>query len=179
VRTFASSRATSWPDDTGGSPSGEEPCPLACPRMQAGSKRREGRGHDCHEFYALKGTFSSRERSRIPRRYGIFHPLWTPSMIFLVRWYAGTLPPVRPGTSGPPHFLNICTVAAHVRDGVSGSDAGGRGSPRLCRPGPANLTPPSATLIDGDPPRGADDVHVTDGPGAGEGVCPRRNRAAT
>jgi hypothetical protein len=35
---------------------------------------------------SLRGAIAEKYR----RRYeGIFHPLWTPSMIFMVRWYAG------------------------------------------------------------------------------------------
>jgi hypothetical protein len=63
-------------------------------------------------------VFATVQRKLEERYRGVFHPLWTPSMTFLVRWYAdryfhwfdsGDL-------QGTNHLRNIATVAAHTPD---------------------------------------------------------------
>lgn len=168
---------------TGGfSHPGKMPCPawgLPASECKTGSKLAKVEGTTCHDCYALKGTFRFKGTvEKYRRRYeGIFHPLWTPSMIFMVRWYAGDHFRLFDSgdMAGRNHFLNICTVAAHVRDVLFWMPTREAEVLRACADQiPPNLTVRlSATLIDGDPPYWWPTTStVTSGQEPGEGVCP-------
>src|SRR5438128_369123 len=75
----------SWP--------GKMPCPswgISAMRCRIGAALARRPGTVCHECYALGGhyVFSSVQAKLEERYHGLFHPLWTPAMVFLIRWYA-------------------------------------------------------------------------------------------
>jgi hypothetical protein len=97
-------------------------------------------------------------QAKLEERYrGLFHPLWTPSMIFLIGWYADQY--FRFFDSGDlvniNHLRNICTIAAHLPDIRMWLPTREYETVRAVQEIPANLVVRvSAHLIDGSPPRG-------------------------
>ena len=70
------------------------PCPawgLPTSRCHAGSRLAAVDGSTCSECYAKGGTFRfPNVQDKLEERFeGIFHPLWVPAMVFLIRWHAG------------------------------------------------------------------------------------------
>lgn len=99
------------------------PCPsigISASRCKIGSLLRDKPGSTCASCYALKGRYSfGKVQDALERRYeGLFNPLWTPSLVFLIRWYAAEY--FRLFDSGdlqsPNHLRNLVTVAKHVPD---------------------------------------------------------------
>src|SRR5205814_1157680 len=69
------------------------PCPscgISAFRCQLGSILAEKEGTVCHECYAQKGRYRfGAVQAKLEERYrGLFNPLWTPAMVFLIRWHA-------------------------------------------------------------------------------------------
>jgi hypothetical protein len=97
------------------------PCPswgIPATRCKLGSILAQREGSVCSSCYALKGRyrFEAVQRKLEERYRGLFHPLWTPAMVFLIRWYAdryfrwfdsGDL-------QGEPNLKNIRRVAEHT-----------------------------------------------------------------
>lgn len=77
----------SWPS--------KMPCPawgIPATRCRTGSVLARQEGTTCSECYALRGryTFNSVQAKLEERYQGLFHPLWVPAMIFLIRRHADT-----------------------------------------------------------------------------------------
>lgn len=133
------------------------PCPswgLPATRCKIGSVLARKEGTVCHSCYARKGRYAfPAVQRKLQKRYrGIFHELWTPSMIFLIRWYAERY--FRWFDSGDVqgvnHLRNICTIAEHtnVRHWLPTREIK---TARAVRP-PENLViRVSACEIDGEP----------------------------
>jgi hypothetical protein len=99
------------------------PCPsfgIPATRCKLGELLAHKEGSICHpsNCYAKRGRyrFSAVQRKLEERYRGLFHPLWTPAMVFLIRWYcdryfrwmdSGDL-------QGETHLRNIRTVAEHT-----------------------------------------------------------------
>src|SRR5262249_45337422 len=89
-------------------------------RCRLGSVLAKQEGSVCHSCYALKGRyrFEAVQRKLEERYRGLFHPLWTPAMVFLVRYYCDRY--FRWFDSGDvqgvKHLRNIVTVAKHTPD---------------------------------------------------------------
>jgi hypothetical protein len=97
------------------------PCPswgIPATRCKLGSILAQRANTVCGSCYALKGRYRfSHVQQKLEERYrGLFQPLWTPAMVFLIRWYAdryfrwfdsGDL-------QGESHLRNIRTVAEHT-----------------------------------------------------------------
>jgi hypothetical protein len=99
------------------------PCPswgLPATRCKIGSLLARKEGTVCHSCYARKGRYAfPAVKRKLEERYrGIFHELWTPSMVFLIRWYTERY--FRWMDSGDVadanHLRNICTIAEHTPD---------------------------------------------------------------
>jgi hypothetical protein len=99
------------------------PCPawgIPASRCPTGSRLAEEEGTTCHECYANKGRYRFENvQKKLEERYqGLFHQLWTPAMVFLIRWHADDY--LRWFDSGDlqdeSHLRNICTVARHTLD---------------------------------------------------------------
>ena len=114
-------------------------------------------GTVCSKCYALKNRYRmGHVKQNYEKRYeGLFHPLWVPAMIFLVRWHvqrwmrwndAGDL-------QSENHLRNICTVAKHTEDIRHWLSTREEKMVRAVGTFPKNLAVRlSAKLIDGDPP---------------------------
>ncbi|MGL4552905.1 MAG: GP88 family protein, partial [Gemmataceae bacterium] len=78
---------------TGGlSAPGKMPClswGISAARCRVGSVLAAQPGTTCEACYARKGTYRlGNVQRKLEERYeGVFHPLWTPSMVFLVRYF--------------------------------------------------------------------------------------------
>lgn len=97
------------------------PCPswgISATRCRVGGVLSKINGTTCHDCYALKGhyTFPNVTRAQERRYNGLFDPLWTPAMVFLIRWYcdryfrffdSGDI-------QGDNHLRNIVRVAAET-----------------------------------------------------------------
>jgi hypothetical protein len=109
---------------TGGlSVASKMPCPnwgISATRCQLGSILVKREGSICFDCYALKGRYRfGKVQDKLEERYqGLFHPFWTPAIIFLIRWHAdqyfrffdsGDL-------QGENHLRNIVTIAENVPD---------------------------------------------------------------
>jgi hypothetical protein len=88
---------------------------ISATRCQMGQLLVKKPGSVCSECYALKGRyFFPNVQTKLEERYqGLFNPLWTPAMVFLVNYYcdryfrwfdSGDL-------QGENHLRNIVTVA--------------------------------------------------------------------
>ena len=133
----------------------------------------------CSDCYAMKGTyrFPAVQRKLEERYRGLFHPLWTPAMAFLVGYYcdryfrlfdSGDL-------QGANHLRNILTVARHVPDVRIWLPTREYETVRACAGDvPPNLTiRVSAHRVDGPPPAWWPTTStVVSARGEGEGVCP-------
>jgi hypothetical protein len=179
---------------TGGlSKPGKMPCPawgLPASECRTGSRLVKIEGTTCHDCYALKGTFRFKGTiEKYRRRFeGIFHPLWTPAMVFLVRYFCDRyLRLFESGDiAGGNHLKNIITVARHVPDvqiwcptrEIETLRSVHRELMSQAIAIPDNLTiRVSAHLVDGDPPSWWPTTStVTSAQEAGEGICPAREQ---
>jgi hypothetical protein len=109
---------------TGGlSQPGKMPCPswgISAARCRIGAVLAEKEGTVCHDCYARKRNYlRDSVQSKLEERFeGLSHELWTPAMIFLVRYFcdryfrlfdSGDL-------QGRNHLRNLVTLASHVPD---------------------------------------------------------------
>jgi Gene product 88 len=147
---------------TGGlSVTSKMPCPswsISAYRCRLGSVLAQKEGTTCSKCYARKGRYSfSKVQERLEQRYqALFDPLWTPAMIFLIRYYcheyfrwfsSGDL-------QGENHLRNIVTVAEHTPDVRHWLPTRETEIVRAVGEFPENLVVRlSATKIDGKPPR--------------------------
>jgi len=164
----------SWP--------GKMDCPswgISAARCRIGSLLAGKEGTVCSGCYALKGTFQFRfSQEKLERAYaGLMdlRNLWTPSMVFLIRWYAserfrwfhsGDLQ----GISHLRNIIRICLETPDVLHWLPTREA--KVVAAYKDDIPRNLTiRASATDIDGEPPRWwpLTSTVVTKGE---EGVCP-------
>jgi hypothetical protein len=144
----------SWPS--------KMPCPaigISAYRCKIGSVLAEKEGTTCSECYSRKGHYLfPNVQNKLEERYeGLFHPLWVPSLVFLIRWNAGRY--FRLFDSGDVqsvnHMKNICTVARNVPDVSMWMPSREAEIVRACKDDiPPTLTVRlSATMVDGKPPR--------------------------
>jgi hypothetical protein len=68
------------------------PCPswgISATRCKVGSVLAAKEGTTCADCYARKGRYAfPKVQAKLEERYrGLFNPLWTPAMVFLVRYY--------------------------------------------------------------------------------------------
>lgn len=175
---------------TGGlSVTSKMPCPswgISAMRCRVGQVLAKREGTVCHDCYAMKGTygFPNVQRKLEERYRGIFHPLWTPAMVFLIRYFCDRY--FRIFDSGDlqdeNHYRNIITMARSVPDvqiwmpsrEIRTIQAVHRELLRLGLEYPQNLVARvSAPLIDGEPPLGFPHTSTAlSGQEPGEGICP-------
>src|SRR4051812_44911773 len=62
---------------------------ISATRCQLGSLLAQKAGTTCSKCYALKGRykFSNVQRKLEQRYQGLFDPLWTPAMVYLIAWH--------------------------------------------------------------------------------------------
>src|SRR2546430_2351554 len=109
---------------TGGlSVTSKMPCPswgISAARCRIGSVLAQKVNTVCSACYAMRGTYQfPNVQKKLEERYqGLFHPLWVPAMVFLIRYFcdrymrwfdSGDLP-------GVNCLRNVLTVCAHTRD---------------------------------------------------------------
>jgi Gene product 88 len=142
------------------------PCPswgISAFRCRVGSVLAEKPGSTCAACYARRGRYLfPNVQGKLEERYeGLYHELWTPAMVFLIRWYcdryfrwfdSGDL-------QGVHHLLNIDRVAQHtpaVRHWLPTREAAVvREARRTVRRFARNLVVRvSGAMIDGKPPTG-------------------------
>jgi hypothetical protein len=137
------------------------PCPswgISATRCRVGALLAQRPGTVCHGCYALGGRYAfAAVQEKLEARYrGLFDPLWSPAMVFLIRWYAGRY--FRWFDSGDlqgeNHLRNILTICRHTRDVLHWLPTREYDVVRSCRAEiPENLTVRlSAHRIDGTPP---------------------------
>jgi hypothetical protein len=168
------------------------PCPswgISATRCRIGSILAQQAGTVCHKCYALRGRYTfNTVQAKLEERYrGLFHPLWTPAMIFLIRYYcdryfrffdSGDL-------QGMNHLRNIITIAEHTRDVCIWLPTREAELVRtvLREMGelPENLViRVSAARIDGPPPKGfAHTSTVVSAAVAGTATCPAPEQGGT
>ncbi len=161
---------------------GKMDCPawgISATRCRVGSVLARKEGTVCHDCYAMKGTFQfGANRRKLERAYeGLMDArnLWTPSMVFLIRWYAaerfrwfhsGDL-------QGINHLRNIIRICLETPDVLHWLPTRESKVVLACKDAiPPNLAiRASATGIGGEPPRWwpLTSTVVMDG---AEGVCP-------
>lgn len=136
-------------------------------------------GTVCHECYARKGRYRfTAVQAKLEERYrGLFHPLWTPAMVFLVRYFCDRY--VRLFDSGDVqgenHLRNIITVARNVPDVQFWLPTREYATVRACADDlpPNLLVRVSAQRVDAPPPAWWPTTStVVTAAGPGEGVCP-------
>jgi hypothetical protein len=97
------------------------PCPswgISATRCRVGSLLAQQPHTVCSACYALKGRYRFESvQAKLEERYrGLLHQLWTPAMVFLIRYYCDRY--FRFFDSGDlqnlPHLKNICTIAENV-----------------------------------------------------------------
>ncbi len=141
------------------------PCPswgISATRCRIGSLLAQQPNTVCSQCYALRGRYVfATVQAKLEERYrGLLQPLWTPAMVFLIRYYcdryfrwfdSGDLQGVR-------HLKNICTIAENVPDVQMWLPTREAAIVRqLDGEIPANLAiRVSGMRIDGRPPRGFD-----------------------
>lgn len=158
------------------------PCPawgISASRCRVGQVLARQPGTVCSGCYAMAGTFTfpAVQRKLEARFAGLAHPLWTPAMVFLIRylcdrhfrWFeSGDLP-------GVIAFKNILTVCRHTRDVLHWLPTRESAVVRECADEiPENLTVRvSANRIDAEPaswwPTTSTVVSTQE---AGDGICP-------
>lgn len=147
-------------------------------RCKIGSLLAEKPGSTCDSCYARKGryAFGNVQRKLEERYQGLFNPLWTPAMVFLINYYCDEY--FRWFDSGDAqgenHFRNICTVARNTPDVTHWLPTREIETVRACKDEiPENLTVRvSAAMIDGKPPKWpTTSTVVTEG-----GTCPSREQ---
>lgn len=139
------------------------PCPawgISAEYCRMGSLLGRRENSVCHEShcYAKKGRFQFENvRKKLRQAYeGLFHPLWVPAGIFMIRWTAGDH--WRWFHSGDiqdrQHLLNIITICLHTRDQLHWLPTREKNSVLSCKDLiPDNLhLRASGTTIDGPPP---------------------------
>ena len=107
---------------TGGlSQTSKMPCPswgISAARCRIGSALAQQEGTTCHQCYATRGRYRfGNVQDRLEGRYeGLFHQLWTPSMVFLIHYFCNRYFRWMDSgdVQGEHHFHNIVTVAAHT-----------------------------------------------------------------
>jgi hypothetical protein len=160
------------------------PCPswgISAARCRIGSVLAGVKGSTCESqtCYAKNGTYRfPNVQKKLEERYeGLFSPLWTPAMIFLVRYHCDRY--LRLFDSGDVqdvnHMHNICTLARNVPDIRIWMPSREQEVVRACEGEiPENLTVRlSATMVDGPPPSWwptTSTVVSVEEPG--EGICP-------
>lgn len=157
------------------------PCPawgLSASRCKTGAKLAEQEGTTCHECYATKGRYGlDNVQARLERCYeGLFHPLWVPAMVFLIRWHCDEhFRWFHSGDLQDESMLrNICTVARNTADVRHWLPTREYEIVRACKHElPENLlVRVSATKIDGAPPRWWPTTStVVSGQEWDEGIC--------
>jgi hypothetical protein len=162
------------------------PCPswgISATRCRIGQALARQEDTVCSGCYALRGRYRfSAVQDKLEGRYqGLFHPLWTPAMVFLVRYYcdryfrlfdSGDL-------QGVNHLRNIVTLARHVPDVRMWLPTREYEVVRACAADiPDNLiVRVSAHQVDGQPPSWWPTTStVTSVQEAGDGICPARDQ---
>jgi hypothetical protein len=159
------------------------PCPswgISATRCQLGSLLAEKPGTVCNDCYALKGRYRFKNvQAKLEERYqGLFNPLWTPAMVYLIRWHCDRY--FRPFDSGDlqgeNHLRNIVTIAQAVPDVQMWLPTREAELVRRVGQFPPNLTVRlSAHQIDGKPPDWpTSSVVATRSAPAGSYACPSR-----
>lgn len=162
------------------------PCPswgISAARCRIGSVLAQREGTVCHDCYAMKGTYGfASVQEKLEQRYrGLFHPLWTPAMVFLIRWEAeGYFRWMDSGDlAGVNHLRNVLTVCRQTRDVLHWLPTREYATVRDCADEiPENLTVRlSAHQIDAEPPSWWPTTStVTSGHEPGDGICPAREQ---
>ncbi len=162
------------------------PCPawgISAARCRIGQALARREGTVCQDCYAMKGTYGfPAVQAKLEERYrGLFHPLWTPAMVFLVNYYcdhyfrlfdSGDL-------QGVNHLRNIITLARHAPHVQIWLPTREYEVVRAC----AGELPPNLTVrvsgheVDGPPPSWWPTTStVTSATEGSEGVCPARDQ---
>ena len=93
---------------------------ISATRCRVGQALAQQAGTVCSSCYAMRGTYGfSSVQNKLEERYqGLFHPLWSPAMVFLIRYFCGRY--FRWFDSGDVsdihHLQNIFTICRHTRD---------------------------------------------------------------
>lgn len=162
------------------------PCPswgVSATRCRVDSVLARRSGTVCSECYATRGRYAfPSTQEKLEQRYrGLFHPLWTPAMVFLVGYYcdqyfrlfdSGDL-------QGISHLRNLITLARHVPDVQMWLPTREHETVRSCASEiPENLiVRVSAQQIDGQPPSWWPTTStVVSAQQAGPGVCPAKDQ---
>lgn len=158
------------------------PCPswgISATRCRIGQVLAQREGTVCHGCYALRGRyrFSSVQDKLEDRYQGLFHPLWTPAMVFLVRYYCDRYFRLFDSgdIQGVSNLRNIITLARHVPDVRMWLPTREYETVRACAAEiPDNLVVRvSAHQIDGEPPSWWPTTStVSSGQEVGDGICP-------
>lgn len=139
------------------------PCPawgLSAERCRTGSKLAEVGGSTCESCYATRGHYGlDSVQAKLEKRYeGLFHPLWVPAMVFLIRWECDShFRWMDVGDLQDENMLrNIMTIARATPDIKHWLPTRELAIVRACKSEvPENLLiRVSATMIDGRPPGG-------------------------
>jgi hypothetical protein len=159
------------------------PCPawgISATHCKIGSVLAREKGTVCNRCYSLKNRFLFPSvQDKLEHAYqGLAHRLWTPAMVFLIRWFAnkyfrwfhaGDI-------QGPSHLRNIITICENTRDILHWLPTREYELIRSHKgPVPDNLTIRlSAHRIDGDPPDGwpSTSTVAATSPKPGSYVCP-------
>ena len=159
------------------------PCPawgISAARCQLGKLLAQNENTVCGSCYALKGRYRfGKVKDKLEERYeGLLNPLWTPAMVYLIRWYcdeyfrwfdSGDL-------QGENHLRNIVTVAEAVPDVKMWLPTREADLVRTVGQFPVNLTVRvSGNKIDGRPPDFPNTSTVSRNL-SGEHLCPARTQ---
>ena len=149
-------------------------------RCKVGSALGKVENSVCASCYAMRGRygFANVQRKLEERYRGLFSPLWTPSMVFLLNWNCDRH--FRWFDSGDvqsePQLLNICAVARHTRHLLHWLPSREAAIVRACKDAiPENLIVRlSAPMVDGPPPKDWPTVSsvYSDQPREGSVPCP-------
>lgn len=162
------------------------PCPswgISAARCRIGQVLAQRPGTVCNGCYAMRGTYGfSSVQQKLEQRYqGLFHPLWTPAMVFLVRYHCDQY--FRVFDSGDlqsvSHLKNLITLARNVSDVRMWLPTREYAIVRTCADEiPENLTVRvSAHVVDAEPPSWWPTTStVTSGQEPGDGICPAREQ---
>lgn len=172
------------------------PCPswgISAARCRVGQALARREGTTCHDCYAMKGTYGfPNVQAKLEERYqGLFHRLWTPAMVFLVRYFCDRY--FRLFDSGDivdeHHYRNIITMARHMPDvqiwmptrEIRTIQNVHRELLRQRLALPENLlVRVSAALIDGEPPPGFPHTStVISSQEPDKGICPSPENGGT
>jgi hypothetical protein len=158
------------------------PCPswgIPATRCKLGAILAQREGTVCSSCYAAKGRYRfPHVQRKLEERYrGLWSPLWTPAMVFLIRWYADRY--FRWFDSGDvqsdSHLKNIRTVAEHTPEIQHWLPTGEAEAVRRVGAFPPNLTVRlSGHWIDGKAPAWPTTSTVAREPPAGSYACPSR-----